>query len=41
LKKTLDGLDMWIREANEYGAEAIPVAVIANKVSRQSFNIFI
>jgi hypothetical protein len=32
---------MWIREANEYGAEAIPVAVIANKVNNQGLIIFI
>lgn len=33
LKRSFDGLDMWIREANDYGAAAIPVAVVANKVN--------
>lgn len=32
LKRTLDGLDMWLREANDYGAGAMPVFILANKV---------
>jgi GTPase SAR1 family protein len=36
-KKTLDGLDMWLREANEFGAVNLPTFVVANKVK----NVFI
>ena len=30
-RKTYEGMDMWIRECNDYGAQGIPVAVVANK----------
>lgn len=33
LKSSLDGLDMWIREAQEFGASTVPTFVIANKVN--------
>ena len=35
-RKTFEGLDMWLREANDFGAVNIPVAIIGNKVQ----NIF-
>jgi len=31
VKKTLDALDMWIREASKYGAKECPVIVCGNK----------
>ena len=33
LKSSLDGLDMWLREANEMGATNLPTIVIGNKVN--------
>jgi GTPase SAR1 family protein len=38
LKRSLEGLDMWMREANDYGAGALPVFVAANKVN-QSYTL--
>lgn len=32
LRRTLDGLDMWLREAHEMGVNSIPTIVIGNKV---------
>ncbi len=31
-KKSLDGLDMWLREANDNGIEIVPTFIIGNKV---------
>lgn len=35
-KKTLDTLDMWIREANDYGAANIPILVVGNKKDKRT-----
>lgn len=32
LKRSLDGLDMWLREANEMKTAGIPIVVVGNKV---------
>lgn len=31
LKRSLDGLDMWLREANEMRTQGIPIIVVGNK----------
>lgn len=34
-KSSMDGLDMWLREANEMGAENLPTFIVGNKVFAQ------
>lgn len=35
-KKSFDALDMWLREANKYGGEALPVWIVGCKVDMAS-----
>ncbi|CAD8125963.1 unnamed protein product [Paramecium sonneborni] len=37
-RKTLETLDMWIREANDYGAANIPILVVGNKKEKRSMS---
>lgn len=37
-KKSLDTLDMWIREANDYGAQNIPILVVGNKKEKRTIS---
>lgn len=32
-RRSFESLDMWLREANKFGGEALAVFVVANKVS--------
>lgn len=36
LRKTLEVLDLWVREANDYGATNIPVVVVGNKKDKRA-----
>ena len=35
-RKSFDALDMWLREVSKYGGDALPVAVIGNKLDKKS-----
>ncbi len=35
-KKSFDALDMWLREANKYGGENLPVWVVGTKADQDS-----
>lgn len=40
VKRTLEALDMWLREANDYGAGALPVFLVGNKVIVLTISLF-
>ena len=35
-KKSFDALDMWLREANKYGGEALPVWVVGTRLDQEA-----
>lgn len=39
LKRSLDGLDMWLREANEMRTQGIPIIVVGNKKDSASRSV--
>ena len=38
-KKSMDGIDMWLREANEMEAGNLPTIIVGNKVYRYKIKI--
>jgi len=36
IRRTLETLDMWIREANDFGAANIPILIVGNKKEKRS-----
>jgi GTPase SAR1 family protein len=38
-RTSLDGLDVWLREAHEFGAINLPTFIVANKVKNVYINV--